>query len=150
MPNDLLLVAHQNRFLRGPEEVQAFDGALGQYASRRSADDLAALYAMFEDDTAHHEVMFGLVQLIDEFPASDALPAFLAALPAMLPRASGWARTIMARSVNHAEASALLARLVSSAPEEQAGAARRLLAELALKKPKPVGVRAEEVLANLP
>lgn len=149
MPNELIELAHASRLLRDPSDVEAFERALGRYAARMRPEDLPDLLGLFDDDTEHHEVMFGLVHLVDEFPAAVWIRAYLDALPRLGSRAPEWAETLMARSVNSAETSGLLVdTLRTSGPDTQRAAAG-LLAGLAQVQPKPVGVRAEAVLRAL-
>lgn len=94
--------------------------------------------------------MVGLVPLIEGFPATARLLAYLHALPALVTNAAEWADTVMARSLNGTETDPLLAGPLKSAPPETLNAAVRLLTDLARTRPKPVGVRAEHLLADLP
>lgn len=149
MGEELIQTAFDNRLMKNRAQVDAFEAALAEYSGRMDASDLPTLLSIFDDDTVHHEVMFGLVHLIDKFPAGRWVPAFLQELPRMMPRASEWADTLMARTLNGAETNELLARELGRLPADSSALALQLLADLSRAKPKPVGVRAEAMLASL-
>lgn len=146
MPNDLIETAHANRLMRDRAEVEAFERALGEYAARVDPADLPRLFALFDDNTSHHEVMFGLVHLLDEFPPAAWVRAYLDALPRVCSGAAEWADTLMARAVNDPDTSACLVDALRVSGPDVERAAARLLAGLAELAPKPVGVRAAAVL----
>lgn len=47
----MLRTAYENRFLRTRGEVEALEGALGEYAGAMDDRDLPSPYRTFEDDT---------------------------------------------------------------------------------------------------
>lgn len=150
--NPLIRVAFEHRRLRDRAQVDAFDRALGGYAAQRRSEDLADLYATFTDASEDHEVMSGLVclvRLVETFPTADRLRVYLRALPRLMSEAPGWADTIMARSLNGPESNAMLRESVGQLPDETKRAVLRLLTDLAETRPRPVGVRAEEMLTRV-
>src|SRR5437868_2669954 len=84
--------------LATPEDVQWFDAALADAAKRAKPRDLPALFAVFRDDTQQHEVMWGLVHLVEDFPNPGYVKALVAALPDLRRRAPEWAELLSGRA----------------------------------------------------
>jgi hypothetical protein len=146
MPHPSIAAARANRFLRDEAEVRAFEGALAEYAPTAAAGDLPDLYRLFEDGAERHEVMFGLVHLIETLPAAAWVPAYVRALPRLMANAAEWADTILARALNGPETNPLLARELRAAAPDTRRHAEALLDDTAGMSPKPVGVRARQLL----
>ena len=151
MPNELIQVAFNNRLLRSPEEVKNFDDALGAYAKRLSAGDLPDLYSVLDDATENHEVMFGLVHLIEDFEPLPSFRAFLAAIPRMKLNASHWVETLVLRIFNDDQTRDMFLAELHSAPEEsraQVLAIARKFAENTRPRLQQLRTRCQSVLAS--
>lgn len=88
--------------MRTSEEVSAFDRTVqalsGQGFSRR---ELGVLFSMFADDNPHHEVMYGLLHLIEQSRDEGVIAALIESAPDMQSVAPEWLETFICRVLNH-------------------------------------------------
>lgn len=87
--------------MRTSEEVSAFDRTVqalsGQGFSRR---ELGVLFSTFADDTPHHEVMWGLLHLVETSDSEILISALVQSAPYMRTVAPEWLETFICRLLN--------------------------------------------------
>jgi hypothetical protein len=64
-----------NLKLQNLESVRRFDALLAEVAGHHEPESLPLLFRLFDDNTEHHEVMFGLVHLVERFELSQYVAA---------------------------------------------------------------------------
>jgi hypothetical protein len=146
MANDPLATLHATRGLRSANEVREFDGALASLPEDLSAAQIGDLYRVFDDQTEHHEVMFGLLHFVEHVDPESVV--FLQVLPEMGANASEWVQTLMMRILNNDSCRGPFGKLVAGAPDVARAAAIKILREI-VNKGKPVAERARLVLEEL-
>jgi hypothetical protein len=135
-----------NSALSTPQQVAAFEAALGEVSRPSGAHELAELHLVLTDATANPEVMFGLIHLLETFDARTQLEAMVAVLPRLAAQAPEWTRTLHFRILNDGAAREIY-RDVLKANGAGAQAARRVLREIARHEEAPLKEAALAVLA---
>ena len=87
---------YKNRLMRTNGEIEKFEKALNEISKVVKEEDIPGLCKVFNDNTRHDEVMFGLIHL-------------------MLEQASGWAKIIIYRCLNNDFARNMLKNAVNTA-----------------------------------
>lgn len=141
-PEEVLVAS---RRMETREQVIAFDEAITEAgALGTSRLDLRRLLEAFDDGTAHAEVMFGLVHVIDAFDEVALIRELVASGASMRERAPDWLRVLLTRCLNHRPTCGELERVIRREPEACL-AVRAAVEELA-RNPTPVGERARQLL----
>lgn len=135
-----------NRHIRSDEESRAFEDALTFLAAHPDPNDLPDLHLAIDDDCDQHEIMFGLVDFIEDFDIDAQIRAFLDVMPEMIVRAPSWTRTWTVRILNNEAACVHSKSLLQSAPLAQASVARGVLEKIVASKKSPLEDRARFVL----
>lgn len=84
-------------------DVVGFDRALDAIVAQVDSitpSDVCALMRLFRDNVKHHEVMVGLVHVLERAPLAVYIEGFLMALQALTGVADEWLLLIIARIVN--------------------------------------------------
>jgi hypothetical protein len=135
---DALERLRANRFMRSAAEVSAFEAALEVVAARRDLGLLPDLHLVLTDECGHHEVMFGLVHLLESFEVDAQVHAFLTALPRLVQQAPTWAGVLQRRILNDEAGRASCLRLFAAARLESRVAAGGVLAAIAARDDDPL------------
>ncbi len=94
----------KNRLMRDDKEIDEFEESLGEINHLSNVDYIAELCKVFDDKTEHHEVMWGLVHLIEsfdaEFGSEQTLKQIIKATPYMLNTAKEWIKILNHRILN--------------------------------------------------
>ena len=106
-----------NRLMSTPEEAKAFDVAVQEVVGVEGLD-LRALLRVFDDKCAHHEVMWGLIHLVEHFPIEAYVAAILDQAEHLAAVAPEWLDTMLARLLNDSASAAVLADKFRSARAE--------------------------------
>lgn len=146
MRPDALQRLRNNRLMRSPAEAAAFEGALEEVAASRELDLLPDLHLILDDGCRQHEVMFGLIHLLESFDVEAQLNALLEMLPELVKQAPSWAKVLHFRILNDDEARGSYQRLVSGASEESRSAARTILTAIAAENEEPLKSAATSTL----
>jgi hypothetical protein len=140
-----------NRGLSTKAEVTAFDAALVELSRLGvSAADLDELLLVLIDDTDDHEVMFGLVHLIEDSSPEAELAALFRVLPALADQAPEWVMTLHYRLLNDATSRSLYPHLLADASSAALEAARDILEVIAEDTDPSLRTHARHLLATLP
>lgn len=147
---ELIGVLRANGGLRTPEEVAAFDGALEALAEAGdlTTEDLSDLFMVLDDGCENHEVMFGLLHLVESADLRDLLRAFIKTAPRMAVRASDWVRIFHYRVLNSERARPLFKELLEASDPDSRAFIRGVLAEVAASEGPPLSTRAAFVLGG--
>ena len=109
--------------MRTSEDVSAFDRTVqalsGQGFSRR---ELGVLFSMFADDTPHHEVMYGLLHLIEQSCDEGVIAALIESALDMQGVAPEWLETFICRVLNHDPARDVLIASLRDMPSMEGAA----------------------------
>lgn len=138
------LFAH--RLLDSPQAVREFDAALGEIGQRGvGAAELPDLLRCFDDATQQHDVMWGLVHLVDRAPPRALVDTLLGEADRMARGASGWLFPLVARILNSPEHNGLFVAAFQNSSMETRAALRRTLERVG-KSPAPGAGTATELL----
>jgi hypothetical protein len=124
----LMEALRQSSPLKTFAQRAVFEASLQALGQRRlSRPEIMSLYAVFDDATEDHGMMFGLVHLIDACTAQDhglGAQCLLDAFDGMGPLAQEWSEILVARTVNHEAGRSELARRL------QKGVHSRMLSQI--------------------
>ncbi|MEE0060861.1 MAG: Imm30 family immunity protein [Acutalibacteraceae bacterium] len=76
-------------------------------------EDIVDLCRVFDDNTDNHEMMFGLVHLIEAFSSDKAFEFTVLGVANMTVTAPEWAKIIMYRCLNHLPSRKMLKKAIS-------------------------------------
>ncbi|AYA91201.1 hypothetical protein PEM_10785 [Stenotrophomonas sp. Pemsol] len=83
------------------EEVAVFDRTVQALSGLGfSSRELEVLFSMFADDTPHHEVMWGLLHLVEASDGDSMVSALVQSAPHMRRVAPEWLETFICRLLN--------------------------------------------------
>ena len=133
-----------NRLMRTPEEAKAFDAAVQEVVGVEGLD-LRALLRVFDDKCAHHEVMWGLIHLVEHFPVEAYVAAILDEAEHLALVAAEWLDTMLARLLNDSATATVLANRLRSAQAETRLQLRPILVAIS-KSTAPGASRATALL----
>ena len=135
-----------NRLMRSESEMRAFEAALEDIAADRDPALLPELHLVLDDNCHQHEVMFGLIHLLESFDVDAQLQAFLDVLPRLIEQASSWTRVLHFRILNDDEARPCYTRLVRRAGQSSHSCASAILMVIAREEEEPLRSAAVSVL----
>lgn len=140
-----------SRLMLDEQQIHDFEEAVENITSLSNPEHISLLCSGFDDATEHYEVMFGLVHAVesyDEVASSDITTGyFLKAVPSLIPHASGWAKTLLLRILNHDESRKVLRVHLKNTDLHAQEAVTTVLRELAAEKPDTFQQKVDEVLA---
>lgn len=126
------------------EEAREFDELLAKLAQANSLP-WAGIWSIFDDETEMHEVMWGLVHLIEDRPET-YVPELVAGFESMREGAAPeWAELLVKRVLNNPDTRSLLVGAMGQSAFRVDGLLR-FLNHLAETKPPPLGVNAKEAI----
>lgn len=130
--NPVIARLHAIRRLATGAEMDEYDNLLVELVEA-PLDPLLlpSLFLCFDDKTEGHEVMWGLLHLVERFPAPHYAPALLGVLPRMVKDARAWAETLLLRMLNSPADLVLLRDAYQAASPSLQQVAQELLQELA-------------------
>lgn len=137
-----------NRFLSTPAEVAAFDQALASVPQCPRHEQLLALHSVFTDECQDHEVMFGLVHLLESFAMERQLRALVEVVPEMKVNAPEWVKILHYRVLNDDSSRACYKGLLHTASLSCQRAIASLLLEIQ-KEESQFANPVRELLAQL-
>lgn len=109
--------------MRTSEEVAVFDRTVQALSGQRfSRQELGVLFSMFADDTPHHEVMYGLLHLIEQSRDEGVIAALIESAPDMQRVAPEWLETFICRVLNHDPARDVLIASLRDMPSMEGAA----------------------------
>lgn len=108
------------RLMAEPGEALRFDALVQQCGALSPSElDLAALLRCLDDGTQHHEVMWGLLHLIESFETTHRLRTLLVESAGLYATARDWLDLMVIGTLNHpTEAFSLLAVLLDHHQDE--------------------------------
>jgi hypothetical protein len=86
-----IALLYNNRLLRTELECEQFDLALEGLTGDTEDAVIQQIFKVFDDETQHEEMMFGLVHFVESCHLEMYLTQLLESLPEMLEPARGWA-----------------------------------------------------------
>ncbi|HEL5323267.1 TPA: hypothetical protein UOJ11_002985 [Stenotrophomonas maltophilia] len=90
-----------SRMMLTSEEVAAFDRTVQALSGLEFANrELGVLFSMFADDTPHHEVIWGLLHLVETSDSEILISALVQSTPYMRRVAPEWLETFICRLLN--------------------------------------------------
>ncbi|WP_414493018.1 Imm30 family immunity protein [Stenotrophomonas maltophilia] len=133
------------------EEAGVFDRSVQALSGQEfSRQELQILFAIFADDTPHHEVMWGLLHLVETSDSERLISSLVQSAPYMRRVAPEWLETFICRVLNHDPArQVLIACLKDMASTEGAAEVIALIETLKGDASDRVRARASVVAAAL-
>lgn len=92
-----------NRYLRTANEIDVFDEHLQSLRNLGDDGAIPVLLSVLTDDTEQHEVMWGLVHLVESYGKDRYIPAIVSVLPTMSEDSPEWAEIMVCRILNSNE-----------------------------------------------
>lgn len=140
-----------NRLMQTEEQLALYEARLYDMGDDEDVANVVRLCLAFDDDTDHHEVMLGLVPVIEGYAKSSS-PAeyiryFVQGAPAMLPHAAEWLRSLLVHILNGAEYRPLFAQLLAASPAATQEVIGGALRKVAAESPDRFAGKVAEVLA---
>ncbi|MGN7356900.1 Imm30 family immunity protein [Paenibacillus sp. SAF-054] len=89
--------------MRTEQEIIDFEDSLEQIHNHCDYKIIGDLCSVFEDSTEQHEVMWGLLHLIEKYEGREALFELVKSMPKMIESAREWLEIINYRILNHQE-----------------------------------------------
>jgi len=128
--------------------MDEYDQLIAELANHEPLDPalLPDLLLSLYDDTDGEEVMWGLLHLVEDFPAEAYAVALVEALPRMVIHAKEWALLLLQRMVNSESDRLLLRDAYRAAGPEKQRLPRDLLAEIVAKN-AVFAARVEQITA---
>jgi hypothetical protein len=120
------------RRLETGAEMEEYDKLISEIASDEPLDPalLPDLFMSFFDATEGDQVMWGLLHLVEDFPAEAYASALVGTLPQMVNHAREWATRLLMRMLNSEKDRPLLRAAYLGATPLQQQLVRELLAEI--------------------
>ena len=113
-----LIELNKIKYLRNEAETKRFDKILTDIYKYKNKMLLSRLYTIFDDKTEDDEVMYGLVHLIEEFPAEEQIEEFIKSINLMIPNAKEWAKLLLIRILNHKDCRKLFVNILSKSKKK--------------------------------
>lgn len=113
-------------------EMDEFDQLISELANDEPLDPalLPDLFLSLYDDTENEEIMWGLLHLVEDFPAEAYASVLIEVLPRMVPQAKRWALLLLMRLLNSATDRPLLRQAYNAGSSDQKRLLRDLLQEI--------------------
>lgn len=144
-----ILKLQKSRLLRNSSEVNDFESAIENIISLRDAKLIKDLCTGFDGQTKDHEIMFGLIHVIEDFEREEGLLEMAKAIPSMLPHAKEWATILNYRILNHEPSRRLYAKVLGKVGVAVKDTIIQILKEIKAEDPARFEVSANEVLVSL-
>jgi hypothetical protein len=80
--------------------IDKFDEVLGKIAKLNDPMSIGSLVKYFDDDSDYHEVLFGIVHLVEEFDDHTYLTELLPSMPWMVENSPYWGKVLHYRILN--------------------------------------------------
>lgn len=111
--NKLIDDLYKNRLLNTDEKIERFEEDLNKLAEEFEEEYIADVCRVFDDNTREHEMMFGLIHLIEAFSSERAFELTVSGVADMTESAIEWAKIIMYRILNHSPSRIKLKKAIS-------------------------------------
>ncbi len=111
--NKLINELYKNRMLNTDEEIEKFEEISCNLFEVMQEEDIVDLCRVFDDNTGNHEMMFGLIHLIEAFSSEKALEFTVLGVANMTVSAPDWAKIIMYRHLNGENSRKMLKHAIS-------------------------------------
>ncbi|WP_236347572.1 Imm30 family immunity protein [Paenibacillus plantiphilus] len=138
-----------NRLLRTENEIREYEMALEKLLALNDVSLIGELCKGFDDDTEHHEVMFGLVHGIEylyQNKAEEGLRLIAISVPKMLSHAKEWVEILHYRILNHPQERKNYAHVLLMLDESARNEIVKLLTDIKEAKSGKFGSYVDEVL----
>ena len=139
-----------NRLMQTEEQLALYEARLHEMGGDEDVTHVVGLCQAFDDSTDHHEVMSGLIPVIEDYAAfssrEEQLRYFVQGAPSMLPHAAEWLRTMLVRILNNAEARPLLGQLLAASPTITQESVKNALRKIGAESPDRFAGKVAEVI----
>jgi hypothetical protein len=144
-----ILRLQKSRLLRNSLEVRDFESAIENIVSLKDYSLIKDLCTGFDDKTENHEVMFGLVHVIEDFEGEEGLFEMVNAVPSMLSHAKEWATILNYRVLNHEPSRELYIQVLKKVDVQVKNTFIQILKEIKTEDPARFEVSVNEILSAL-
>lgn len=144
-----LMKIHKNRLLQSQKEISEFEKSLANLMNSGDASIVGELCLGFDDDTEHHEVMFGLVHGVEylyENNIEEGLQQIALNVPNVINRAREWMEILHYRILNHDGIRLIYGKELSKLNNDKKNAVISLLEDIKKENPEKFGRTVDEVL----
>lgn len=146
MMEKLINELYENRLMNTDEEVEKFEEISCKLFEVMQEDDILALCRVFDDNTNDHEMMFGLVHLIETFSSEKAFQLTVSGIADMNVTAPEWAKIIVYRILNHAPSRQMFKKAVGASDIQTQQIIIALLNTIKSEDSDRFGVAVDEVI----
>ena len=143
---------YNNRFLRTDLEILEFERSLELLISLDDTSIIPSLILGFDDNTEHHEIMFGLIHGIEKMyknKIEEGLRLIAASVPNVINRAKEWIEILHYRILNHPQVRLAYGTVLS----ETDITARKIVIDILIgikhEDSDMFAIQVDEVLANI-
>jgi hypothetical protein len=126
-------ILYEQRKLATQEQIGLFEEALEEIDTQ-DVSLLPKLYQAFDDGTEEHEVMWGLLHVVEAFALEPGVRTLIEATPGLLQQAPEWAKTLYSRMFNEDQAALLLQQVLETSSPELQNSVQMVLAMLTTEK----------------
>jgi hypothetical protein len=118
--NDIFQQAIEARRLTTVAQVRLFDEVLALIAAdTKETEHLRVLYQLLDDQSAHHEVTWGVIHVLEAFAPEQAIDALFEALPLLRQQATEWLAILNRRWFERRDMQLLARRQLAARSSEQ-------------------------------
>lgn len=143
---------HANRLMRNEEEITTFEESLAYLIGLNDNPIITELCKAFDDDTEHHEVMYGLVHGIEhlyDINLEDGLRHMAIAVPSVIDRAREWVETMHYRILNHEPTRMVYGQVLTTLDSHTKEVIIKLLCDIRDDNPDQFSGSVDEVLKGV-
>lgn len=146
---DIIQILHNNRLMRTPEQVRAFDDALASLPEDQepTSEYLRELFMVFDDACEQKEVMWGLLHFIESFDDESFFRAFTDAIPGMVGKAAEWTEIFQARILNSDASRETFKEILPTLNPASQAVIRQILNKIASSELPPLATHASSALS---
>jgi hypothetical protein len=140
---------YANRLMQDNEQIALFEEALERIGSELNPKHIPLFCRAFDDETEHHEVMYGMVHMVERYDKlsspAEATAEFISAIPLMLPQAAEWLETLLFGILNDNAARQVFAEQLAISPPEVQNQVRNALRKIVADDPEAFQTKVAEV-----
>jgi hypothetical protein len=130
------------------DNVQRFEETLGNIARLKDPKSIQKLLHYFDDESDYHDILFGIVHLIEEFDDHTYLQELLPNIPWLVKKSPYWAKVLHYRILNCSSTLDEYTKVSSSLSKEIKLSLKQLLQEIK-NEDKEFDARCSELIVKL-
>jgi len=143
---------YTNRLMRTEDEIYEFELALERLIRLQDFSIIDQLCYGFDDDTEHHEVMFGLVHGIEflyQNKIEEGLQLIALSVPKIINQAREWVEILHFRILNHPQVRLSYSHVLSLVDDFTRNEVIKLLTEIKAENTEQFGGSVDEVIGRI-